>query len=474
MARRTKIVSTLGPASREPEVVRGLIDAGIDVARLNLAHGTPEDHRSTSETVRQQADLAGRVVGILADLPGPKMRTGPVAGDEITLEAGTRFVLTPDEVDGDSERVSVSLSDCGQLVDREDEIFLADGAIVLKVVDKEGGDVVTEIVRGGLLRSRKGMHIPGAERRMRAFTDDDHGALELAVSMKVDLIGLSFVRDADDVRRVRDLLPKRTPRPLLVAKIETRAGVEHLDEIVPEADAVMVARGDLGIQMALTGVPLLQKDIIHACNRAGKPVITATQMLESMTHSPIPTRAEIADVANAVLDGTDALMLSEETAVGDYPAETVRTMSEAAEKAETRPSSAHQPHPDVLGEDRVSWAVAHAAVQAAEDLGAAAIVCPTRSGSTPRRVAAYRPSMPVIGLTKRHHVIGALALLRGVTPVGGAADDPIPKEAREDVERAMAAATSAKLVDAGDLVVLVAGSPGPRAGRTDYLRVVRA
>jgi pyruvate kinase len=475
MVRRTKIVATLGPASREPAIVRDLIDAGIDVARLNLAHGTPDDHRSTAATVREQADALGRVVGILADLPGPKMRTGPVADDEITLEAGGRFVLTPDDVEGSAERVTVSMSDCAQLVDRDDEIYLADGEIVLKVIDDDdSGDVVTEIVRGGILRSRKGMHIPGAERRMEAFTDEDRKALDVALSLKADLIGLSFVRDEGDVARVRNLLPKRSSGPLLVAKIETRAAVEHIDGIVPEADAVMVARGDLGIQMPLTGVPLLQKDIIHACNRAGTPVITATQMLESMTHSPIPTRAEIADVANAVLDGTDALMLSEETAVGDHPVDSVRTMSETARKAEARTPGARQPDPERLGADRVSWAVAHAAVQAAEDLGAAAILCPTRSGSTPRRVAAYRPSMSVIGLTKRKDVGGALALLRGVTPLAGDVDDPIPKKVREDIDRAMGVASRAGLIGEGDLVVLVAGSPGPRAGRTDYMRVVRA
>jgi pyruvate kinase len=203
-------------------------------------------------------------------------------------------------------------------------------------------------------------------------------------------------------------------------------------------------------------------------------VITATQMLESMTHSPMPTRAEVADVANAVLDGTDALMLSEETAVGDYAVETVRTMSETAERAESRPTGAAEPDPGAIGDDPVSWAVAHAAVEAAEDLSAAAIVCPTRSGSTPRRVAAYRPTMPVIGLSKRSGAIGFLALLRGVTPLGAAADDPIPKEAREDVERAMVEVAGAGLVNPGDLVVIVAGSPGPRAGRTDYMRVVRA
>jgi pyruvate kinase len=474
MARRTKIVATIGPASRDPATVRALIGAGIDVARLNLAHGSATDHEQTASTVRAGASAAGRIVGILADLPGPKMRTGPVAGDEITLEAGNRFVLTPDDVAGDPDRVSVSLADCGELVDIGDEIFLADGAIVLKVVDEAGGDVVTEVVRGGLLRSRKGMHIPGAERRLPAFTDEDREALDVALALKVDLVGLSFIRDAAAVGRVRELLPKRGPRPLLVAKIETRAAVEHLADIVPTADAVMVARGDLGIQMPLFGVPLLQKDIIHACNRAGRPVITATQMLESMTHSPMPTRAEVADVANAVLDGTDALMLSEETAVGDYPVETVRTMSETAERAESRPTGAAEPDPGAIGDDPVSWAVAHAAVEAAEDLKAAAIVCPTQSGSTPRRVAAYRPTMPVIGLSKQSGAICSLALLRGVTPLGVRGDDPSPREAREDVERAMVEVASAGLVHPGDLVVIVAGSPGPRAGRTDYMRVVRA
>jgi pyruvate kinase len=474
MARRTKIVATLGPASRSSSVVRDLINAGIDVARLNLAHGTPSEHQSTVATIREEAGAGERVVGILADLPGPKMRTGQIAGDEVALEAGSRFVLTPDEVEGDGERVSVSLSECKQMVEEGDEIFLADGTIVLRVVDEKDDDVVTEVVRGGLLRSGKGMHIPGAEGRLRAFTDDDKEALEVALSLKVDLLGLSFVRGAEDVSRVQGLLPKRGARPLLVAKVETRTAVEHLDEIVLEADAVMVARGDLGIQTPLPSVPLLQKDIIHTCNRAGKPVITATQMLESMTHSPLPTRAEVADVANAVLDGTDALMLSEETAVGEHPVETVKTMSQIAERAESRTSGADRPDAVEVGDDPVSWAVAHAAVQAAEDLKAAAIVCPTRSGSTPRRVAAYRPSMPVVGLSRRGHVIGSLALLRGVTPLETTTDDPIPKEAREDVERAIGATAEAGLVRKGDLVVIVAGSPGPRAGRTDYMRVVRA
>jgi pyruvate kinase len=475
VARRTKIIATIGPASRAPECVRELIDAGVDVARLNFAHGDPEQHTEVTEAVRDQAQAAGRVVGVLGDLPGPKMRTGPVQGDEVTLKTGERFVLINEDIEGDSTRVSTTLDDVASICDEGNEIFLADGAIVLKVLACRKEEVVTEIVRGGVLRSRKGMHIPGAERKVEAFTDEDRTALELAVRLKLDYVGLSFIRDEKDVRRVRETLPKRGPRPMLVAKIETKAAIESLAEIIEEADAVMVARGDLGIQTPLTRVPLLQKEIIHSCNRAGVPVITATQMLESMTHSPIPTRAEVTDVANAVVDGTDALMLSEETAVGDYPVEAVKTMAETAERAEAWPTEGADPQKRELLDDPVSWAVAHAAVEAAEYLGVAAIVCPTRSGSTPQRVSAFRPGMQIIAVTKRPDVIGSLALLWGVTPLPAtAAHDPIPKQAGTDVEQALDAVKANGLVHPGELAVVVAGSPGPRAGRTDYMRVVRA
>jgi pyruvate kinase len=474
MGRRTKIVATLGPRSSEASVLRDLIAAGIDVARLNFAHATPDVHRRNIKTARAEAESLARPLGFLADLPGPKMRTGPLATDEVTLEAGQTFVLTSEDVAGDVHRVSTTLADCPAMVEPGEQIFLADGEIVLDVTGTEGGDVVTNVVRGGILRARKGMHIPGAEHRVEPFTEADRRALDLALELKVDFVGLSFVRSARDVVRVRDLLPKRGHRPLIVAKIETRAAVDNLDEIIDQADAVMVARGDLGIQTSMTRVPLIQKEIIRSCNRAGVMVITATQMLESMTRSPLPTRAEVADIANAVVDGTDALMLSEETAIGDYPVGAVQIMAETALMAEAWPSEHHVPKKGELGEDPVSWAVANAGVLAAEHLGVAAILCPTRSGSTPRRVAAFRPSMPVIGLTKRSDVIGALALMWGVIPLAAPEGDPIPKEAREDVARAVAVVVDAGLVAEGDLVVVVAGSPGPRAGRTDYVRVVRA
>jgi pyruvate kinase len=275
------------------------------------------------------------------------------------------------------------------------------------------------------------------------------------------------------VRRARAALPDGDGAPLLMAKIETRSGVENITAIIEEADAIMVARGDLGIQTPLEQVALVQKQVIAACNRAGVPVVTATQMLESMTRAPLPTRAEVADVANAVLDGTDALMLSEETAVGEHARDAVATMAAIARSAEPRCRHEIKPSPRDQEAERVSWAVARAAVQAAEDVGVAAILCPTRTGATPRRVAAFRPSMPIVGLSGNERTIGALALVWGVAPLcvpemGEAADTSA------EVERAARASREAGLVDGGELVAVVAGSPGPRAGRTDYVRIARA
>lgn len=350
-----------------------------------------------------------------------------------------------------------------------DAVFLADGEIVLRVTRVVGNDVETEIVRGGLLRSHKGMHVPSAELLVESFSAADAAALALARRVRADFVGVSFVRTADDLHAVRARLPKRGARPALVAKIETAAALEHLDAIVDAADALMVARGDLGIQVPARRVPFLQKEIIRAANRAGKPVITATQMLESMTRSPLPTRAEVSDIANAVIDGTDALMLSEETAVGAFPVEAVRTMAEVAESAESWPRPAVLPIAGGDERDRVGWAVAHAAMLAAEDLQVAAILCPTRSGTTARRVAAFRPSMPIVGLSPDPAVLGQLCLLRSV--------HPLPLEPCADAETqtrlAVRAARAARIVGRGELVAVVSGMPGRGRGHTDNVRIVR-
>jgi pyruvate kinase len=452
--------------------VGAVIEAGVDVVRLNFAHDRPSTHRRAAETARRQASNRGHTIGVLVDLPGPKMRTGPVVDGVVTVVQGGELMLTPRRLEGDAERVSTTVEGLERMVSEGDSIFLADGEIVLEVTKKTGGDVHTTVVRGGELSSGKGMHVPGADRDVEAFTQADRDALEAGVRLDADLIGLSFVRDANDIERARAAIPKRGRRPLMVAKIETRSAVDNLDEIIACADAVMVARGDLGIQTDLRGVPLLQKDIIGACNRAGVPVITATQMLESMTHSPLPTRAEVADVANAVIDGTDALMLSEETAIGDDPEQVVRLMGDVAERAEVRRRTANFPRPDEQSDERVSWAVARAAVHAAEDVSVAAILCPTLTGATPRRVAAFRPTMRVIGLSGVPETIGGLSLSWGVMPL------PVTwthaaRDAREEVQRSARACRESSLVEPGELVAVVCGGPGRRAGRTDLVRIAR-
>jgi pyruvate kinase len=471
--RRAKIVATIGPATREPDKLRALLDAGVDVFRLNFAHGSLEEHETTCKAIRQEASATGRAVGVLVDLPGPKMRTGPLAAGAVELVGGSSIVLSSENVSGDATRVGTTVADLSHLVHEGEEIHLADGEIVLRVDTIEKDAVRCTVLRGGTLRSRKGLHIPAAERQLEAFTEEDRVALDAAVAMGVDLVGLSFVRDAEDLDRARSALPKRARRPQLVAKIETASAVEHLSEVVRAADAVMVARGDLGIQTPLPRVPLLQKRIIKVSNEIGRPVITATEMLESMTDTPLPTRAEVTDVANAVLDGADALMLSEETAVGLYPVESVVTMSSIIEETQGKGGKPLVEHNIEAHEDRVSWAVAHAAVQAAEDLNVAAILCVTATGSTPRRVAMYRPEVPVVGLSALEEGLGALALVWGVTPVLIPGVPPRAREIGEEVDRAVTVGVDADLVKEGDLVVVVAGSPGPRAGATDYLRIVR-
>jgi pyruvate kinase len=470
--RRTKIVATIGPATSRPESMRALLAAGADVVRLNAAHASAEVHEEHAALARSTAAEMGRFVGVLVDLPGPKMRTGPVVDDEIQLESGAQIVLTSTPVVGDEHRVSTTLPELARWVSPGNEIYLADGAIVLRVQRVDGADVVCEIVRGGVLRSRKGMHVPRAEGHVEPFTAIDAVALRMAIAIKADFVGLSFVRRPEDVEDVRARLAKRGNRPMLVAKIETAVALDHLAGIVGAADAVMVARGDLGIQVPARRVPLIQKEIIRFCNMAGKPVITATQMLESMTRSPMPTRAEVNDVANAVLDGTDALMLSEETAIGLYPADTVRTMSEVAEAAEDWPRTRTAPQgaTGAVDDDRVAWAVAHAAVQAAEDLGVAAIVCPTQSGTTARRVAAFRPAVPIAGISEQLEILGRLSLVWGVRPLAAATTAGSDDQTRH----AAKAARECGLAQKCDLIAIVSASPGKRAGATDTVRIVRA
>jgi pyruvate kinase len=471
--RRTKIVATLGPATSSPDALRAVLDAGADVVRLNAAHATADVHAARAELVRDLASSLGRAVGVLVDLPGPKLRTGVVEPDEVELATGETFTLAAGDPaqPGDATHVSTTVPELAQWVHPGDGVFLADGTIVLRVAAIDGDDVVCDIVRGGTLRSRKGMHVPRAEAHVAPFTAADEVALKMAVRIRADFVGLSFVRHPEDVDLVRARLPKRGVRPQLVAKFETAVALEHLPGIVAAADAVMVARGDLGIQIPARRVPLIQKEIIRFCNMSGKPVITATQMLESMTRAPVPTRAEVNDVANAVIDGSDALMLSEETAIGEYAPDAVRMMAEVAEAAESWPRTRIDPHGAAAAdEDGVAWAVAHAAVEAAEDLDVAAIVCPTQSGTTARRVAAFRPSVPIVGVSTQPEVLGRLSLVWGVRPLHVEASETHADEER----KAVRAARGCGLVQRRELVAIVSASSGPRAGSTDVVRVVHA
>lgn len=464
--RRTKIIATVGPACQDPAALDAMIKAGVAVFRMNFAHADPETHAEVARNVRKVAEANDRIIGLLADLPGPKLRTGSISGGERTLQPGERVRLG---VTQQPDEIPVQLNvDLEHLVSPGDEVFLADGQIVLEVVDAEPQRIEAEVIRGGTLRSGKGMHIPGAEMKVEPFSAQDEAALRLALDLGVDLIGISFVRTVQDIERVRGSLPEGKG-PGLVAKIETRAAVDNLDAIIEAADAVMVARGDLGIQLPFREVPILQKEIITACNEAGTPVITATQMLESMTHSPLPTRAEVSDVANAVLDGTDAVMLSEETAIGDYAVDAVKVMDEIALEAEARESPVGRVAPR---DDAVSWAVARAAVEASDELAVAAILCPTRSGATARIVASFRPRMPVLAIDHDIETLQALTVVWGVLPFR------VPPLGEEEVptlglDRALDAAQRSGVARTGDLVALVAGSSSHRAASTDVLRILR-
>ncbi len=467
--RRTKIVATLGPRTSEPATIRALLEAGADVVRLNAAHGDAPTHERNARLAREAAAELGRTVGVLVDLPGPKMRTGPVKDDAAYLVPGDPFVLRGQPVIGDATGVSTTVDGLAGMVHAGDDIFLADGEVVLRVVRVGRDDVNTEVVRGGTIRSRKGLFVPAAEAHVERFTDADAAALEMAMGLRADFIGVSFVARASDCSDIRALFPRRGPRPHVVAKIETRSALDDLDAIVRATDVVMVARGDLGVQLDVSQVPLLQKQIIRTANEAGCPVVTATQMLESMTRSPLPTRAEASDVANAVIDGSDALMLSEETAVGAHPVLTVATMARLAVAAETWPAPTVRPHVDLARDDPVAWAIAHAAVEAAQDLGVAAILCPTRTGTTAQHVAAFRPRVPVAGLSTRDDVLAGLSIVWGVRPLRWEE----PEHPSDTPSAAAAAAQAAGIVEHGQLVAVVSGSAGRRAGSTDMVRIVR-
>jgi pyruvate kinase len=474
VARRTKLVATLGPASEAPEVLEALLRAGVDVVRLNLSHASLAEHLDHVRAVREAARRCGRPVAVLADLPGPKVRSGVFPDSGVFLMEGSEVRLVPGSDGADATRISVDYATLLDDVRPGDVVILGDGAITLEVVTVGPDAAVACVVTGGRALGRPGVHIPSERLRLRAPTDEDLALLGPLVEAGVDFVAVSFVRSAADLVAVREAIGG--PRPAIVAKIETAPAIEHLDEVCAAADVVMVARGDLGIECPLEDVPHIQKRIIRTCVEAGVPVITATQMLESMIHSPSPTRAEVSDVANAVFDGTDAVMLSAETAIGVDPVNVVETMVRVCRRAEqeagyrqwgARLGRVQRADESDVG-TRITWALTHAAWQAANDADAAAVVCCTRTGRTARAMARFRPDAALVAVTPDPATARGLAVSWGVQPLvvesSGSTD--------ELVWCAVESVVAHGLARPGDVVAVLAGSPDRVDVATDVLRLV--
>jgi pyruvate kinase len=465
--RRTKIVATIGPASRDRDTLTRMIQAGLDVARLNFSHGDRDLHAENAQRVREAAGAVGRQVAILQDLPGPKIRIGALRDGTVELKPGEALVLCCGSTEGDERRMSVSWTGLASAVDPEDVIYLADGAIRLRVkkVREPDGEIDTLVEIGGTVASRQGLNIPGSTRGLAAVPEEDLDMLRFGESIGVDLVALSFVRSAEDVQSVR-----RHTRLPLIAKMEKPQAVEAADDIIRAADCVMVARGDLGIELPIEDVPLVQKRLLRVAGQLARPSITATQMLDSMVNSTRPTRAEATDVANAILDGTDAVMLSQETAIGQYPVEAVAMMASIANATE------HSLPYRAWNEQRVrrdardpAYTVAYSACAAAHDLHLDALVVPTLSGRSARLISAHRPHVPIFALSPGRETVRRCGLMWGVQAAS---------MRRHEVTEALIADAARRVVELGWVkpgarVGITAGLPSGRPGTTSLLQIQR-
>jgi len=475
MARRTKIVATIGPASNDPDSLVRLVRAGVDVVRLNLSHGTADDHLVALGRVRDAAATVGKPVGVLADLPGPKIRAGGFPQGGVELVAGANIRLRPGDGPSDADTIHVDYETLLDDIDIDDRVVVGDGAINLRITSIGDDSAEAVVDTGARTQGSPGVHLPSERMRLTTPTDDDLVLAEQMAAAGVDFVAVSFVRHATDVEQVRAVVGDRAK---LVAKIETGAAIEELDDIMEASDAVMVARGDLGIDRPLEDVPHLQKAIIRRCVEHGTPVITATQMLESMVSAPSPTRAEVTDVANAIFDGTDALMLSGETAIGHDPVATVRTMASIAERAEEE--AHYRQWAERLGRvqrqrwnsanDEVTAALTHAASEAAIDLGVTAILCCTATGRTATAMARFRPEAELYAVSPSPQTANQLALSWGVSTLSAGNYDTTDEIVWYAVERAVADG----LIAHGDTIVVLAGSPHKSDDTAaDVMRLVR-
>jgi pyruvate kinase len=472
--RKTKIIATLGPATSTPETIEKVIQAGMDVARLNFSHGTADEHRERIRVVREISQRLDRAVACLQDLSGPKIRTGGIVEPAgVDLRDGSRFIITTEDVPGNANRVSTTYKLLPRDLSPGNRLLLDDGLIELRVEKIDGEEVLTEVVNGGILKSNKGINLPGVSLSAPALTEKDRRDAVLGLELDVDFIAMSFVRRKEDIRELRSLLQQHGREDLhIIAKIERPEAIDNLEDILNTADGVMVARGDLGVELAPETVPTLQKQIIREANQRGRPVITATQMLESMVVHSSPTRAEASDVANAILDGTDAIMLSGETASGRFPVEAVKHMVRIAEHTEqhiwTSPTQRRQSDYPLLDGSPIARAVAGAARKAAEDLGAKYIVAFTESGATVRLVSHFRPHSHILGFTPSERVFRRLAMRWGVTPMHGEHYE----NADTMLEVAMKYLRKKGIVDSGDIVVTVCGHT-TLPGATNMIKVLK-
>ena len=462
--RRTKIVCTIGPATASEKMLTGLIKAGMNVARLNFSHGDFASHQALIRSIRKIAQRLKRPVAILQDLPGPKIRIGAVAENRVALRSRRPFVLTTRKILGSALAVSVNFRGLTSAVKKGDPILLGDGEIELEAIEVSEHEVKCRIVVGGVLGSHKGIHFPQSSLSIRALTKRDKEALAFGIQQRVDLVALSFVRHEDDIMDARREMAKHHANIPLIAKIEKHEALDHIDNILEQVDGIMVARGDLGLEIAPERIPAMQKMMIRKANHLGKPVITATQMLRSMVQNPRPTRAEVTDIANAVLDGTDALMLSEETAAGEFPLEAVKIMSKVAEETE----GVLEPRYRFAGlQQNTPEAISVAAITLARDLHVKAFLIPTSSGSTARLIARYRPLQPIVAISPHEQTVKFLCLVWGVYPMPVRAY----KSTDEMVRALQRAAIHSGIVKRNDLVAITAGLPLHQAGTTNMITV---
>jgi pyruvate kinase len=464
--RRTKIVATIGPASRDPEVLVRMVEAGLDVARLNFSHGSAEEHAETAARVRDAAGRAGRQVAILQDLPGPKLRIGVLAGDVVELKPGDSVTFTcggPDPGTGDAGHMHIGWDGLARAVNAGEVLYLADGAVRLRVAETRPEEFDAQVEIGGAVASRQGVNIPGEVTDLPALPEEDLAHLQTGESIGVDLVALSFVRRAEEVTALR----QHTRLPL-IAKIEKPQAVERIEDIVHASDCLMVARGDLGIELRIEEVPLVQKRVIACAGSMARPVITATQMLDSMVASSRPTRAEVADVANAILDGTDAVMLSQETAVGAYPVEAIEMMAAIAERAESAAPYDHWNEHRVIRDRRdPAYTVAFMACRAADELALDALVVPTLSGRSARLISAHRPTVPILALSPGRETVRRCALMWGVQA------GSLP---RYEVTEELIGAAGRRVVELGwvapgSRVGITAGLPSGKPGTTSLFQI---